>query len=90
MLHADDLRTLRHLAASGMTRSAMATQMGMAQTSLDRALRVNGIKTNGKRGVPAQPKGDVVAVHGCGGQQPAKLMPSSRALGLVNIFAMGA
>jgi len=90
MLHADDLRTLRALAASGMTRAAMAAQMGMPQTSLDRMLRVNNIKTNGRRGVPAKPKGDAIPVHGCGGEKPSKLMPSSRALGLVNIFSMGA
>jgi len=90
MLHADDLRTLRALASSGMTRAAIAAKMGIPGGTLGFILREHGIKTNGRRGVPAKPKGEAIPVHGCGGEKPSKLMPSSRALGLVNIFSMGA
>ena len=80
--------TLRTLAATGMTRAAMAVHLDITITVLDRILRAHDIRTNGKRGVPAKPIDDSPLIGGFG-QKPAKLMPSSRALGLVSIFSMG-
>ena len=76
----------RALAARRMTRNAMAVELGLTCSQVDRLLRVNNITTTGKRGV--KPLDDAPAIHGCGGQKPAKLMPSAAALRMVSVFGI--
>lgn len=77
--------TLRTLAATGMTRKAIAIHIGLSRDYTNELLQKFGIKTTGH----LKPVGQDRPVRGCG-KQPAKLMPSSRALGLVSIFSVGA
>jgi hypothetical protein len=81
---------LRAMADAGMTRKAMREETGMTTGSLNNLLRRNGITTKGIPGTKAKPKEESVLVHGISGKPPHKLMPSSKALGLVNIFSLGA
>lgn len=75
----------RSLAARHFTRNAMAVDLGLTCSQVDRLLRVNNITTTGKRGV--KPMDDAPAIHGCGGQKPAKLMPSAQALARASIWS---
>lgn len=78
----------REMAARRCTRHAIAIEVGLPITQLDRLLRVHGITTNGKRGVPPKPADDAGPIHGCGGKQPPKLMPSAEALRCVSVWSL--
>lgn len=76
----DLIDELRDMADAGMTRKAICAATGLTAGPLNYILRQHGIRTKGIPGVAAQPKGEAVAVHGCSGKQPHKLMPSADAL----------
>lgn len=76
----------RALAARHFTRNAMAVELGLTCSQVDRLLRVNNITTAGKRGV--KPLDDAPPVHGVSGQKPPKLMPSRKALELSSVWSL--
>ncbi len=78
----------RALAARRMTRNAMAVELGLTCSQVDRLLRVNNITTAGKRGV--KPLDDAPPIHGVSGQKPPNLMPSADALRRASVFGLGA
>ena len=75
----------RALAARHFTRDGIAIELGLTCSQVDRLCADNGIQTRGKRGV--KPLDDAPAIHGCGGQKPAKLMPSAQALARASIWS---
>ena len=82
----DLINQARALAARRMTRNAMAVELGLTCSQVDRLLRVNNITTAGKRGV--KPLDDGAPVHGVSGQKPAKLMPSADALRRASVWGL--
>ena len=82
----DVIDQARALAARHFTRDGIAVELGLTCSQVDRLLRVNNITTTGKRGV--KPMDDAPAIHGCGGQKPAKLMPSADALRRASVWGL--
>ena len=80
---------VRNLAANRASREAIADAVGLPLAPLNRFLRKHGITTSARRGVAPKPKKQVNFQRGLG-DAPAKLMPSRKALSLVNIFSLGA
>ena len=78
---------LRTMAAAGMSRIAIATQLGCTKKTVDNALFRLGIKTRAHKGPAPNPEKYIVP-HGCGGEKPPKLMPSADALRMVSVFGI--
>lgn len=79
-----DIARIQKLAASGATRKHIAAQVGLSLSRVNVLLRKGGIRTTGAD----KPLDELRSVHGCGGEPPAKLMPSPDALRAVFVFGL--
>lgn len=79
------IEKIRSMAADGMSQGQIATRLGCTQNNISRWCMKAGIVTS----TTQKPQQNVGAVHGFG-KPPAKLMPTRHAMGLVNIFSLGA
>ena len=78
---------LRKLASDGMSRRHMAALFDLSVGKMNRTLAAHGITTCAPSGGAGQPIHDNPLVGGFG-KQPAKLMPSARALSLVSVWGL--
>lgn len=83
-----DIARLRTLAAQGISRTAMADDIGVSLHALNRILRKHGITTHARFAGNPKPQKQIRLGHGIG-KPPAKLMPSGDALGRVSIWGLG-
>ena len=75
---------IRALSDCGYSQVQIAARLSMSQNRVSAWCQAYGIVTRFKK-----PQHDKIARAVGIGQEPAKLMPSARALGLVNVFSLG-